>query len=107
MQALRWCRRRTRRSRASDPAVKTNAFFHTSGTLVEIPGASLAATQDQLVDGRSGVLHPPGVWFDEEVREMTIFSEQYDFTITLILFENCDQYTQLAPDPDPTLTTSS
>jgi hypothetical protein len=56
--------------------VKTGAFFRTSGTLVEIPGASLAVTQDQLVDGRSGVLHPPGVWFDEEVREMTIFSEQ-------------------------------
>jgi hypothetical protein len=32
---------------------------------------------------------------------MTIFSEQYDFTITLILFENCDQYTQLEPDPEP------
>jgi hypothetical protein len=67
-------------SRASDAALKTGAFFRTSGAPVEIPVASLAATQDQIVDRRTGVLHPRGVWFPEEVREMTIFSEQYDFT---------------------------
>jgi hypothetical protein len=67
---------------------------------VEIPVASLAATHDQLIDGRTGVLHGPGVWFGEEVREMTIFSEQYDFTITLLLLEDRDRYAQLEPDSD-------
>ncbi len=87
-------------SRASDAALKTGAFFRTSGAPVEIPVASLAASQDQLVDGRAGVLHGPGVWFHEEVREMTIFSDQYDFTITLLLLEDRDRYMQLEPDPE-------
>jgi hypothetical protein len=75
-------------SRASDAAAKTGAVFRTSGSPIEIPARSLAASQDQLADGRAGVLHGPGVWFGEEVREMTIFSEQYDFTVTLLLLED-------------------
>ena len=87
-------------SRSSDAALKTGAFFHTSGAPVEIPAASLAASQDHLADGRTGVLHAPGVWFGEEVREMTIFSEQYDFTVSLLLLEDRDRYLQLEPDPE-------
>jgi hypothetical protein len=87
-------------SRSSDTALKTGAFFRTSGAPIEIPAASLAATQDQLVDGRTGILHEPGVWFSEDVREMTIFSEQYDFTITLLLLEDRDRYIRLEPDPE-------
>ena len=111
---LRWLSYTTRRavlvvsrdgfilwSRASDVALKTGAFFRTSGAPIEIPAASLAATQDQLVNSRAGLLHGPGVWFDEEVREMTIFSEQYDFTITVLLLEDRDRYFQLEPDPEP------
>ena len=110
---LRWLSYTTRRavlvvsrdgfilwSRASDVALKTGAFFRTSGAPIEIPAASLAATQDQLVNSRAGLLHGPGVWFDEEVREMTIFSEQYDFTITVLLLEDRDRYFQLEPDPE-------
>lgn len=110
---LRWLSYTTRRavlvvsrdgfilwSRASDVALKTGAFFRTSGAPIEIPAASLAATQDQLVNSRAGLLHGPGVWFDEEVREMTIFSEQYDFTITVLLLEDRDRHFQLEPDPE-------
>jgi hypothetical protein len=110
---LRWLTYTTRRavlvvsrddfilwSRSSDAALKTGAFFRTSGPPVEIPVASLAATRDQLIDGRVGVLHRPGVWFPKEVREMTIFSEQYDFTITLLLLENRGRYIQLEADPE-------
>jgi hypothetical protein len=110
---LRWLSYTTRRavlvvsrdgfilwSRASDVALKTGAFFRTSEAPIDIPSASLAATQDQLVDSRAGLLHGPGVWFDEEVREMTIFSEQYDFTITVLLLEDRDRYFQLDPDPE-------
>ena len=110
---LRWLTYTTRRavlvvsrdgfilwSRAIDAALKTGAFFRTSGAPVEIPVSSLAASQDQLVDGRAGVLHKPGVWFDQEVREMTVFSEQYDFTISLLLLEDYEQYIELKPDPE-------
>jgi hypothetical protein len=54
----------------------------------ELPPESLAATRHLLTDGRTSVLHGPGVWFPEEVREMTIFSEQYDFVVTLLLLED-------------------
>ena len=75
-------------SRASEAAAKTGAFFRTSGDPIEIPSQSLAATQDQLVDARTGILHGPGVWFGEGAREMTIFSDQYDFAVTLLLLAN-------------------
>jgi IrrE N-terminal-like domain len=88
-------------SRASEPAAKTGTVFRTSGGAIEIPPASLAATQDLLVDGRAGILHGPGVWFDEEVREMTFFSEQYDFTVTLLLLEDRDRYLPLEPEHEP------
>ena len=87
-------------SRASEAAAKSGAVFRTSGRPIEIPVQSLAVTQDQLVDGRAGVLHGPGVWFGEEVREMTIFSEQYDFTISLLLLEDRDGYVPLEQDDE-------
>jgi hypothetical protein len=68
------------------------------------PAASLAAPRDQLIDGRAGVRHGPGVWFGEAVREMTIFSEQYDFTITLFLLE--DRYQYMRPEYDLAADTS-
>lgn len=84
-------------SRASEMALKTGVFFRTAGGPVEIPPASLAATQDQFVDGRAGLQHGPGVWFPEPLREMTIFSEQYDFTITLLILGDRDRYLPIEP----------
>src|ERR1700693_2147447 len=54
-------------ARSSERALKTGAFFRTSGPPIEIPAASHAATQDQLIDGRVGVAHGPDVWFGEPV----------------------------------------
>jgi len=87
-------------SRASEAAVKTGAVFRTSGAPIEIPSASLAATQDLLVDGRAGIRHGPGVWFREDVREMTIFSEQYDLTVTLLVLEDRDGCILLEPEAE-------
>ena len=42
---------------------------------------------------------PAGVWFPEPAREMTIFAEQYDFAITLLLLENRYGYVQLDREP--------
>ena len=72
-------------ARSSSAALKTGAFFRTSAGAIEIPSGSLAARQDTLVDGRLGVELPADVWLREPVREMTIFAEQYDFTVTLLL----------------------
>lgn len=110
---LRWLTYTTRRavlvvsrdgfilwSRSSEAALKTGAFFRTAGTPVEIPAMSIAATGNHLANSRSGILHGRGVWFQEEVREMTIFSEQYDFVISVLVLENRDRYLQLEPDAD-------
>lgn len=87
-------------SRASEPALKTGAFFRTSAGPVEIPAASLAATQELRLDSRGGTVHPPGVWFEEEVHEMAVFAEQYDFVISLLLLENRDRYIPLEEEPE-------
>jgi hypothetical protein len=106
--ALRWLQFTARRavlvvsrdgfilwSRASKPAKRTGAFFRTSGPPIAIPADSLAGRQDMIVDGRSGVELPAGIWFAEPVREMTIFAEQYDFAVTLLLLENRHANTKL------------
>lgn len=91
-------------SRASEAALKTGAFFRTSNGPIEIPATSLAARQDMLLDNRAGVDHGPRVWLDEQVREMAIFSEQYDFAISLLLLEDARPYagfySQTLPEQD-------
>ncbi|MDT3683701.1 MAG: ImmA/IrrE family metallo-endopeptidase [Pseudorhodoplanes sp.] len=72
-------------SKPSKSALRTGAFFRTSASPVQIPSRSLAARQDRLVDGRRGVDMPAGIWFSEEVREMTVFADQYDFAVTLLM----------------------
>ncbi len=110
--ALRWLQFTARRavlvvsrdgfilwSRASKPAVRTGAFFRACGPPIAIPADSLAGRQDMIVDGRSGVELPAGIWFAEPVCEMTIFAEQYDFAVTLLLLENRHAYTKLDAKP--------
>jgi hypothetical protein len=75
-------------SKPSKPALRTRAFFRTSAGPIEVPAASLAARQDRLVDGRVGIDLPAGIWFNEEVREMTVFADQYDFTVTLLMLSD-------------------
>jgi hypothetical protein len=82
-------------ARSSERALKTGAFFRTSAGPIEIPGASLASRQTLLVDGRATMDHAHGVWFREPAREMTIFAEQYDFAISLLLLEDSVPFTEL------------
>lgn len=110
---LRWLGYTTRRAvlvvsrdgfimwaRSSDRALKTGAFFRTSRGPIEIPAQSLAARQDMLVDGRAGINLPAGVWFREEVREMTIFADQYEFAVTLLLLSDEVRFVPLDEEPD-------
>lgn len=69
-------------ARSSTPAPKRGAFFRTSAGPIEIPSASLPLNAGLLVDGRAGA------WFREPVREMTVFAEQYDFAISLLLLDD-------------------
>lgn len=75
-------------ARSSEPALKTGAFIRTAGRAVPIPENSIAARPSGAVGSRDGVELPAGVWFPEPCREMTIFSENYDFTVSLLQLEN-------------------
>lgn len=90
-------------SRASEPALKSGAYFRTSQGPLEVPAASLVGRHDLIADGRAGVELPAGVWFREEVREMTIFAEQYDFAVTLLLLPNERRYAALDADSEEDL----
>lgn len=75
-------------TRSSPAALRTGAFFRTSAEPIELPPLSLAAQQDRIVDGRTGVEMPAGVWFREPLREMTVFADQYDFAISLLFLDD-------------------
>ena len=87
-------------SRASEPALKTGAFFRTSGPPIEIPATCLVSTPALGTDPRIGIDHPAGVWLGEPVREMTIVAEQYDFAATLLLLEDRDRNVPLEAEPE-------
>ena len=73
-------------ARSSTPALKSGAFFRTSKGPIPVPIKSLAA---QGVGEESMMELQPGVWFkDEPCREMAVLSEQYEFTISLLLLPN-------------------
>ncbi len=95
---LRWLQYTERRSvlvvsrdefilwaRSSKSALKSDAFFRTANTApVSIPTASLAA-QRNLIDGSKGVADlDRRVWFQEPCREEVLFSDHYDFTISIL-----------------------
>jgi hypothetical protein len=75
-------------ARSSKRALRTGAFYRTSGPPVPLPAESLAGRADRLVDGRTGIGLPAGVWLREDVREVTIFADQYDFAISLLMLSN-------------------
>lgn len=77
-------------SRSSKAALRTGAFFRTAKDVVEVPELSLAAKQDMTFDNRGGAALPPGVWFPEEVKEMAVFSEQYDMVLSLLLLGDAE-----------------
>jgi hypothetical protein len=67
-------------ARSSGAALRTGAFFRTATNTIPLPERSLAHRQDGAIDGRQGVESCP-----EPVKEMTVFADQYDFAITLLL----------------------
>jgi len=87
-------------ARSSDLALKTGAFFRTTAGPIEIPAASLPVRQDLLIDGRASIDHGAGVWFREPVREMTVFAEHYDFSISLLLLEDAAPLREFDADPE-------
>lgn len=65
-------------------SAKRRRIFYEKG--MELPPASLA-TNPALMVGELGTLHNRGVWHPRcEVREMAIFADSYEMTISLLIF---------------------
>lgn len=75
-------------SRSSPRALKTRAYIRTSGAPVPLPPRSLAARGGTAQEGRDGLDHPKGVWFNEAAREIVVWSEQYSFTLSLLILDD-------------------
>lgn len=73
-------------SRSSEPAFRSGLYFRTSGRPVQVPERSVANRPAAFASAKTGIDHPDGVWFTEPCREMTIASEQYEFTLSLLQF---------------------
>lgn len=98
---LRWLQYTQRRSilvvsregyilwaRSSDAALKTGAYFKTSGRPpIEIPAASLPMSPGLLLGNRGYRQHEADVWLAEPCEEIALVSDQYDFAISLLHLE--------------------
>jgi hypothetical protein len=71
-------------ARSSKSALKTGAYFRTSGGPIAIPPKSLPATPGAIASGTTTMEHPANVWFAEPVVEMAMASEQYDYVFSLL-----------------------
>ena len=85
-------------ARSSEPALKTGAFFRTSKGPIETPSTSSASQPGLLVEGKGAIDHVRNVWFPEPVRELALFAEHYDFTVSLLLLD--DHAPFLAPNSE-------
>lgn len=80
-------------ARSSEPALKSGLFFKTRGRPpIEIPSASLAARRS-LISGHAGDGdHDREVWLGTPCKEHVLFSDSYDFVISLLQFEDAQRW---------------
>jgi hypothetical protein len=74
---INWCSR-------SDTAMKAGIFYR-AGT--ELPVASIAALGDHA-QRNEGTTLAAGAWSDRPVREIAIFADHYEMTISLLIFDH-------------------
>lgn len=75
-------------ARSSDRALRTGAYFRTSGRPpIPVPDTSLAAQTGLLANGKLSVAHGEEIWFAEPCEEIALQSDQYDFAISLLHLE--------------------
>jgi hypothetical protein len=75
-------------ARSSTAAFRTGVYIKTAGRVVPVPSQSIAAQPPNEEDSRTGASIDPGIWFLDGCHEMAIFSESYDFTISLLQLDH-------------------
>ncbi len=79
-------------SKSSNSAFKSGRYFATRQGFQEVPELSMAAQERFSWTARDGVRHGPGIWFDEEVVEHSIYSEEYGKTLTVLILDDVIRY---------------
>lgn len=101
---LRWLHYTTRRSilvvsrdgfilwaRSSKGAHRSGLYFKTRNRPpIEIPGKSLAASPESLANSTGVCELDREVWLHQPCTEHALFSQQYDFTLSLLHFPDAD-----------------
>lgn len=88
-------------ARSSEMLFKSGVFLKPKQETIELPIQSLAARKDRLFDNESGIGHKAGVWpFREDVQEMTLLADNYDMTISLLLFDDQAPFRSFEDEPD-------
>jgi hypothetical protein len=72
---------------SSESARRSGNIIRTSGSPVEIPLDSVAANPNPGNSARVPFQDNGGIWFPEPVEEQAIFSDNYDFVISLLTLE--------------------
>jgi hypothetical protein len=76
-------------ARSSESALKSGAYFRTSSGAIPVPPTSMTAVGTMTQRASIGEPMAPGTWFPNQgCRECVIFSEQYDFALSLLQLED-------------------
>ena len=74
-------------SRSSNRAFKSGIYHKTTDRPpIPVPPTSLAYVQERILNQAESIQHDSGIWFNDECEESSLFSDRYDFAITLLLF---------------------
>lgn len=88
-------------ARSSEPAFKSGACFRTRGLVVPVPSGSVAGGAYGTSELRQPVEVPVGVWSrDEPVTEMTIASDRFDMTLSLLSLPLATPMVHLEEEPE-------
>lgn len=79
-------------AKSSDKAFRSGRYFPTRQQYCEVPPESAAAQEQYSFEARDGVRHAPGVWFEEEVTEHSIVSQEHSKTLTVLILDKLDGY---------------
>ena len=87
-------------AKPSEPALKSGAYIRSKGLVVPVPGGSVAGGAFGASELRAPVSLPAGVWFpNEPVTEMTIVSDRFDMSLSLLLLQQ--RYSSSEVDAEP------
>lgn len=87
-------------ARSSGPAFKSGLYYKIRNrSPVDIPASSLAAQRSSISGPAAQADHDSGVWLNQPCKEFVLFSDQYDFAISLLHFGDAPAWSE--PDEEP------